>query len=147
MVGRIVSVVLEEDVLKLIKTFKDENKKDKTPLDTLAMILYYFGDESEFTTDYKELHEAFYEFRNEKYFKEFTFKETGLYPYSELLEKIMSQLSIAGLLNCFNPVYRKFEISKESRERIEKSSFIKFNDEERKELREISKQIQSKLVK
>jgi hypothetical protein len=141
------SVVLGQDVLKLIESFKDENKKDKTPLDILAMILYFFGDEAQFTTDYKELHEAFYEFRNEKYFKEFTFKQTGLYPYSELLEKTMSQLSIAGLLNCFNPVYRKFEISKESRERIEKSSFIKFTEEERKELREISEKIQSKLAK
>jgi len=123
-----------------LESLKKRLQEDITPLDIAAAILYYFG-EVEFTTDYEKLNRAFYKERKNKFLKEFRFLEGGSYPYSELLDSIISRLSISGLLGCQNPDYRKFFIRKEQIERIEAGALRKFSEEQKREIESLSNRI------
>ena len=137
-------VVLDEGTKARIAAFKARIVVDPTPLDVIAGILSYF-DKEEFTTDFDKIHSQFFAFRDEELFKEFSFKDNGIYPYSELLEDIFSRLSVSGLLTCQNPIYQRFEIKEKQKEIIRKTSLRKFSDPQKQELERISKIIQRSL--
>jgi hypothetical protein len=125
-------------------SLKKRLQEDITPLDVAAAILYYFG-EVEFTTDYEKLNRAFYKERENEFLKEFRFLEGRSYPYSELLDSIISRLSISGLLGCQNPDYRKFFIRKEQIERIAAGSLRKFSEKQKQEIKSLSNKILQQL--
>ena len=126
-------------------SLKEEFEREITPLDVLAGVLYFFGDNVEFTTNYEKIHRAFNELRDTPLLKEFIFLGGGPYPYSELLENVFSRLSISGLIRCENPDYRRFRITEEQRRRIEESVLKKFSNSQREQLREISRHILERL--
>ncbi len=139
-------VVLDDETLKKIANFKRKIDADITPLDVLEGILFYFNEKkSKFTTNNEKIHKAFYDFRDDDLFKEFSFLDGGLYPYSELLDNLFSRLSISGRLNCQNPVYQIFEIDKKQKNLIKKTSLKKFKIEQKERLKKISEVIQNKL--
>lgn len=137
-------VALDEGTKARIAAFKAKIIVDPTPLDVIAGILSYF-DEEEFTTDFEKIHSQFFEFREVELFKEFSFRDNGIYPYSELLEDIFSRLSVSGLLTCQNPIYQRFEIKERQKEIIRRTSLRKFNEPQKRELERISKIIQKSL--
>jgi hypothetical protein len=125
--------------------FKRKLQEDQTPFDVVASIIYFFGKDASFSTDYKKLHSAFYAERKNDFIKEFRFKEAGPYPYSELLESVLSRIAISGLLSCQNPDYRKYEVTTRQLDRIKSSSLKKFSAEQLEELEALSKRIKENL--
>ena len=130
---------------EILASFRKKIQEDITPLDVVASILYFFGDDAKFTTNYEKLHQAFFRMKENLLLKEFQFREGGPYPYSELLENVFSRLAISGLLGCQNPDYRQFTINKGQRGRIEAGSLKKFSGEQIRELKSISREIQENL--
>jgi hypothetical protein len=127
------------------EAFKKRLQEDITPLDVVAGILYYFGEGATFPTDYQKLHESFYAERANSLVQEFKFKESGPYPYSELLESVFARIAISGLLGCKNPDYSKYTVSSAQLKKIETSALKKFSQDKKEELRELSQRIRTRL--
>jgi hypothetical protein len=127
-----------------LELLKNEMKNDITPLDVISSVLYYLK-EDEFSTNYEKIHRAFFKVKDSELLKEFAFRTSGPYPYSELLENVFSRLTISGLLGCRNPDFERFTIEEKQRKRIEKGALRKFSEEQKKELASISKIIRKDL--
>ncbi len=126
---------------QLKQKFQDEI----TPLDVVAGVIYFFGKDTTFSANYKQLHKAFFAERNNYLFKEFKFRENGPYPYSELLETVFSRIAIAGLLGCKNPDYQSYIVSDKQLKRIASGSLCKFSEKQQIELKQASQRIKSNL--
>ena len=122
-----------------LAALKERFRKDITPLDVVAGIVYYFGT-IEFSTSYEDLNRAFSQEKNDPFLKEFKFK-VGAYPYSELLESVFSRMTNAGLLSRSNPDLRQYEIKQKHISRIEAGVLTKFSDTQKRGLRELSTRI------
>jgi hypothetical protein len=128
-----------------MKPIERKLQEDITPFDVVAGVIYFFGEDKPFPTNYEKLHRTFYAEKNNPFLKEFRFREGGPYPYSELLESVFSRLAISGLLGCQNPDYRQFITNKRQLNEIRRSSLRKFSKEGQQELKFLSLQIQRKL--
>ncbi|TET80018.1 MAG: hypothetical protein E3J41_00370 [Candidatus Cloacimonadota bacterium] len=127
-----------------LDSLRERFRKDVTPLDIAAGILFFFG-KIEFTTSYERLNSAFYKEKDNPLLGEFRFREGGSYPYSALLENVFSRLSKSGLISCLNPDYRLFEIGEKQLERIEKGVLKKFSKEKIRDLKSLSQRIKKNL--
>jgi hypothetical protein len=124
---------------------KQKLQEDITPLDVVASVIYFFGENASFPTNYKKLHQAFFVEKKSKFFKEFNFKESGPYPYSELLESVFSRIAISGLLGCKNPDFRKYIMTSDQLRKIKAGSLKKFSETDQEELKVLSQRIQANL--
>jgi hypothetical protein len=124
---------------------KQKFQEEITPLDIVSGVIYFFGKNASFPTNYKKLHSAFFAEKNNELFREFKFRENGPYPYSELLESVFSRIAIAGLLGCRNPDYRSYIVTSTQLKRIEKTSLKKFSETQCRELKAASQRIKMKL--
>lgn len=127
------------------ESLKQKLQEDIAPLDVVAGVIYFFGKDASFTTNYKKLHEAFYAERNNSLIKEFRFKESVPYPYSELLESVFSRIAISGLLGCKNPDYSKYTVTSVQLNKIRSSILPKFSETQQQELKSLSQRIQANL--
>ena len=127
------------------ENMKQRLQEEITPLDVVAGVIYFFGKDASFPTDYKSLHKAFFSEKDNALFKEFKFKETGPYPYSELLESVFSRIAISGLLGCKNPDYRSYTVTSGQIRKIKSSSLGKFSKPQLLQLKCISQRIKSNL--
>lgn len=88
------------------------------------------------------IHNAVYEIkRNEKYrelLKDFHFDNSGLSPFSELLDEILFRLETSGILKTLNPRYERYNITSETK--ILDESFDKFTEDKKKMIEEISEE-------
>jgi hypothetical protein len=132
---------LEVTKQELKKRLQDEI----TPFDVVAGVIYFFGKDSSFSTNYKKLHKAFYTEKNSELFNEFKFRESRPYPYSELLESVFSRIAISGLLGCKNPDYRSYTVTDVQIKRIESTSLKKFSAVQIEELKQASCRIKKSL--
>jgi len=127
-----------------LESLKKKFESEVTPMDVIAGILYFFG-ETEFSTNYERLNNAFYKEKENQFLKEFRFREGGPYPYSELLDNVFSRLSVSGLLGCQNPDYRQFTMNENQIKRIEKGPLKKFSSGQIIELKSLSRRIKENL--
>lgn len=139
-------IVFSEETEKKIVALKKKLQKNTTPQDIVAAIFYYFkGDKILFTTDYEKIHNAFYKFKEDSLFDEFSYRNMGLYYWSENLENSLSGLSISRLLTRHNPIYQIYEINSKQKEQIKNTILIKFKDDQKKRIQEISSEIEKEI--
>lgn len=69
----------------------------------------------------EKLHRAIFKMKTEEggIFEEFTFSDTGTFPYSDLLERVFQRLITSRILTALNPDYPELILSPESVEYIE----------------------------
>lgn len=72
-------------------------------------------------TTQKELHTRIFELKTEDpdLYKEFTFSNSGTFPYSALLDRVIQRLVTSDILVTPNPDYPIFEISQEGQDYID----------------------------
>lgn len=112
------------------------------PDEIVAGILYYL-DKKKITADPKKIHSGFCNLKKEhkELMRRFVFSKTSVYPYSDLLEKILFRLQQARIIGMINPTYDEYVIDSKGMRGIGKVFIPNFSEEEQKELQEMAKKL------
>ncbi len=109
------------------------------PDDIINLALWYL-DKKKIPKDETFLHITLYEFKNKyekefpELFKEFYFKESGTFPYSPLLNRVIRRGRMASIIESIDKDNYIIERNSKFMEKFEKN----FNEEELKIIRELS---------
>jgi hypothetical protein len=92
-----------------------------------------------FTSDASRIHPALACLR-EKYpvLRGFTFSTGDLYPFSRLLERVLTRLQLARLIGMDNPDYERYRISDGAKKFIQDEVLPRFTPDQQAEIRAIA---------
>ena len=79
--------------------------------------------------------------------KEFTFTTSGTFPFSELLERVLTRAKISRVLKTVNPDFEQIELSQGTNKYIKENIEPKFDPDEYKLLKEIGISLSDKMRK
>lgn len=114
--------------------------------DVFGGILYFMKTEgkSKFCTDPNIIHEAIYNLREKKEFKnvlnKFTFDTRGIYPRSRRLENSINHFQLSGFLERINPKFSVFKITDFIDDYFKKDIKDIFSEQQKKQLNGIAKE-------
>lgn len=77
--------------------------------------------------------------------KEFTFTTSGTFPFSELLERVLTRAKISRVLKTMNPDFEQIGLVQGTNEYIEENIKPKFNSDDYTLLKEIGVTLRNKL--
>jgi hypothetical protein len=77
--------------------------------------------------------------------KEFTFTTSGTFPFSELLERVLTRAKISRVLKTVNPDFEQIELSQGTNKYIKENIEPKFDPDEYKLLKEIGISLSDKM--
>jgi len=98
-----------------------------------------------YKNDKEVIHRTFQEFKEDPLFEEFSWKDDGRYPYSELLESSITSLHVASLLTWVD--LRYIMIRYKQQERIAEGIHNKFSPLEKEVLKFIAHLLHERLEK
>jgi len=103
-----------------------------------------------FSADYQTIHRAFATFKQKKEYQDilqdFEFVGTSPYPYSPLLERVLSRLQEDRLLSARNPDYQVYLTSDTSRTAIQQRIITKFSELQKRKLKKLAEELEKVLV-
>ncbi|VVB93501.1 Uncharacterised protein [uncultured archaeon] len=78
-------------------------------------------------------------------FNEFRFSTTGTFPYSDLIERVLTRAKISRVLKTVNPDYEFVQLSAGTKNYVDEKIKPKFRAEEYQILKEIGNELNTKL--
>lgn len=118
------------------------------PDDKIRVILKEMDLEKEQIKFDDEVFQSIIYYSSKKYpnlFNEFSFSTSGTFPYSDLLERVLTRAKISRVLKTVNPDFEYVQLSTGTSEYIDKKIRPKFEVEDYKILKEIGKELNTKL--
>lgn len=119
------------------------------PDDVVAGMLYFYCAEldlNNFTGKKGKIHEAFFSMKqgHGDLLRRFNFTTDEKYPFSRMLEGVLSRLQLSRIIGMENPYFEKYEVKEKARVYLESIATKRFNEQERKELKEMAKAFSEK---
>jgi hypothetical protein len=115
------------------------------------VILYLLSllERERITADDETIHTAFYKLKKEhpELLKDLTFSERDVFPFSNEVQRSLFNLQHSGLMEAINPVYKVYRIPKRSKEAILSQLSRSFSENEKEELKQMSKRLEEFLSK
>ncbi len=120
-----------------IAEIKERYKTTRTPLDTLKAIFKFLGIPT-LQKNPIDFHRTIRNLKQQSKFcgvlKDFDFDDSGINPYSDLLDSLMYRLEISGVLGPVNPHNAEYAIRVEYLQGVED----KFDEDELKVIKDLS---------
>ncbi len=94
----------------------------------------------ELPTDSLKIHGAIQRLRNEfpDLLSDFVFFQGNLYPFSDLLERVLFRLESSSILGTVNPAYEIYNLTKETKEELARRVFSRFSADQQARLKELA---------
>ncbi|NLU51231.1 MAG: hypothetical protein GXX09_12710 [Syntrophomonadaceae bacterium] len=119
---------------------------EKVVSDDVIMALFSLLNNNELPKNPAVIHTSIYELKPVPDFEPlldfFDFDCSGIVPFSDELDQVLFRLETASLLRTFNPTYERYEIRKDLLEK----ALNKFNDEDKKRLKNMADTFQQKVL-
>ncbi|MEW6276296.1 MAG: hypothetical protein AB1556_14455 [Bacillota bacterium] len=119
-----------------------EIEQTVTP-DDVIKVLFSSVKSGRITKDPEKIHKAIYVLKQRypRLFEQFDFDESGLTPFSDLLDRVLFRMETSTLLGTINPKFSHYELSDSIKQDL-KNSLEKFSDEDKQHLITISEQFE-----
>ncbi len=117
------------------------------PDDVIRVILKEMDFEGEaMKFDDEIFQRTLYEFskRNTRLFNDFIFSTSGTFPYSDLVERVLTRAKISRVLKTVNPDFEFLQLASGTSEYVDKKIKPKFDASDYEMLKEIGKELNKK---
>lgn len=112
------------------------------PDDIIAAMLYYVATTFEkryFSGDARLIHAPLAELKRKgnPLLQKFPFSENDIFPFSRVLEDVLTRLQISRIIGMENPDFERYEIKTAAQDYVEREIISRFDDSEKEEIKKI----------